>query len=398
MRTTTHAIRIFVSILFIISGLVKANDPLGLSYKMEEFFEVWNASLSIGNFFLESSLISLFNYLHEHSLTLSLLMISLEIMAGAALLVGWSKRFTLWLLFLLILFFTFLTGYAYASGKFKNCGCFGDCLPITPLSSFLKDILLLILIVWLIINQRYIRPLATKALRTSILMGCLVLSIGLQWYVLNYLPIKDCLPFKVGNNISNQMKIPEGAVPDSFAIRFVYERGGKQFEFSPADLPSDLDQYKFVNRTDKLIRQGNAEAPIKAFSLVTINGEDSTQALLNDSQYTIWYFINPDSKSLAQLNSQGNLIEQARKKNIKVYLITNMGDELQKIILGLPILKCDVTVFRTAARTNPCIFLMKGGTILNKWSSKNASKAINTINNLPVQTASVAKLDTIELL
>ena len=81
-----------------------------------------------------------FNYLHEHSLALSVIMITLEIVAGIAILVGWKRKFVLNMLLVLILFFTFLTAYAFLSGKFKNCGCFGDCLPITPLTSFLKDV------------------------------------------------------------------------------------------------------------------------------------------------------------------------------------------------------------------------------------------------------------------
>src|SRR5215213_3577191 len=156
MRTAVRIIQILVGILFIISGLVKANDPLGLAYKMEEFFEIWNRSLSAGHFFANGFLISLFNFLHAHSLFLSVVMITLEIVTGIALLIGWRKKFILYLLLALIIFFTFLTGYAYlsknpdGSAKFTNCGCFGDCLPITPGTSFTKDLLLLAMIIFLI--------------------------------------------------------------------------------------------------------------------------------------------------------------------------------------------------------------------------------------------------------
>src|SRR3712207_3148640 len=115
MKGTVTAARVLVGILFIISGLVKANDPLGLSYKMQEFFEIWNTSLAVGNFFLKAPLIALFTFLNAYSLFLSIAMIVLEIMAGVALLIGWQKKGVLLLLSLLILFFTFLTGYAYAS-------------------------------------------------------------------------------------------------------------------------------------------------------------------------------------------------------------------------------------------------------------------------------------------
>src|SRR5690349_5647600 len=244
MRILTRVIQAAVGILFIISGLIKANDPLGLGYKMQEFFELWSNELTTGHFFLKGGLVSLFDYLHQQSLALSIFMITLEIVAGVALLLGWKKNFILWLLLLLIIFFTFLTGYAYLSGKFTNCGCFGDCLPITPLTSFGKDILLLLMIVFLLIGRKYIVPLFSSGRRTAILAASLFFSLALQWYVLNYLPVADCLPFKKGNNISQQMKPPPGSVPDSFAIVFIYEKAGKRYEFE--NLPADLDTYKFI--------------------------------------------------------------------------------------------------------------------------------------------------------
>ena len=158
MRTAVTIVRTIVGVLFIVSGLVKANDPLGLSYKMQEFFEIWNTGLASSGSFLKSPLIAVFQFFHDHSLALSVIMITLEIVAGVALLLGWMKRSVLNLLLVLILFFTFLTAYAFLSGKFKNCGCFGDCLPITPFASFIKDLVLLVMIGFLLVFQRYITP------------------------------------------------------------------------------------------------------------------------------------------------------------------------------------------------------------------------------------------------
>src|SRR6058998_3114530 len=107
MKFFIRTIQFLVGILFIISGLVKANDPLGLGYKMQEFFELWTGGLSTGHFFLRGTLIKLFDFLHDHSLILSILMITMEIITGVALLLGVSKKFILNLLLILILFFTF---------------------------------------------------------------------------------------------------------------------------------------------------------------------------------------------------------------------------------------------------------------------------------------------------
>ena len=168
MKAVVNLVRIIVGVLFIFSGLVKAIDPLGLSYKMQEFFELWNMT-----------------QFNSWTLLLSILMNAFEIIAGFALLLGWRIRLFMWLLLLLILFFTFLTGYAYLSGKFKNCGCFGDCIPISPLTSFLKDILLTILIAFLFWQKDKIRPLFSEKSNTWIMFLVTVLSFGLEWYSLS---------------------------------------------------------------------------------------------------------------------------------------------------------------------------------------------------------------------
>src|SRR3954452_16997776 len=137
MNKTLLIIRWVVGILFIFSGLIKANDPLGLSYKMQEFFEEWHMT-----------------YLNIYALPLALVMNVFEVLAGVAIIIGWQIRLFSWLLLLLIIFFTFLTGYATYSGKFRSCGCFGDCLPLTPLQSFIKDLVLLGLIIILFAYRR----------------------------------------------------------------------------------------------------------------------------------------------------------------------------------------------------------------------------------------------------
>jgi hypothetical protein len=385
MKQAINSTRNFVGILFIISGLVKANDPLGLSYKMQEFFEVWNTGLASSDFFLKVPLISMFHFFHDHSLSLSVVMNALEIIAGAALLVGWKKNFVLNLLFLLIVFFTFLTAYAFLSGKFKNCGCFGDCLPISPFTSFMKDVVLLFLIIFLIAGKKYIQPFFTGTMRTAILGGFLTLSFGLQWYVLNYLPVVDCLPFKQGNNIAQQMKIPEGAITDSFAIRFIYEKGGKQYEFSPEQLPSDLGAYKFVDRLDKLVRKGNAEPPIKGFALVGASGTDSTEAILNLPVSLILFCENFNAEAGKWLPEFKELYLAAQKRNLPLFVATAVSlpkaaEFFQKA--GLPqvqLFSCDNTAIRTAARTIPTLYLLKEGTVQKKLSFRELDNAHNDL-------------------
>ena len=382
MRIAIRIVQVIVAILFIVSGLVKANDPLGLGYKMQEFLELWSSSLAGGHFFARHLLISLFDFLHEHSLFLAVSMITLEIFAGMALLLGWMQRFILSLLLFLIVFFTFLTGYAYLSGKFTNCGCFGDCLPITPYASFVKDITLLLMIVFLLIGQENLFKLASIKVRRLALVLSLVLSLVLQWYVLEYLPLVDCLPFKKGKNIAREMLPPPGSLPDSTAIRYIYEKNGQRFEWSPQELPADFESYTYVDRIDKLIRKGNADPPIKGFSLTGITGTDSTRAFLEAPQYLAIFCLNTDN--IGQWSDDLIKLQQTAG-NIPICLITSASMDktiasLQKKGLGtLQVFNCDFTILKTAARVNPTVYYLEKGTIAGKWSGRRFASASDFI-------------------
>lgn len=375
MKVAVNIARIIVALLFIFSGLVKANDPLGLSYKMQEFFDLWGMSK--------------FN---SWSLLMSVLMNAFEIIAGFALLLGWRIKLFSWLLLLLIIFFTFLTGYAFLSGKFQNCGCFGDCLPITPKTSFVKDLLLLVLIGLLFWKRDMIKPFFTRKIADISMLAVTIFSFGLQWYTLTYLPVVDCLPFKKGNNITEKMKIPFGARPDSFAIRFVYEKDGKQYDFSPAELPADLATYKFVSRKDKLIKKGNAEPAIKGFALSGISDQDSTQAVLSQP-YAVLLFCEDFSVPVSKWDKDFTKVYIAAKaKNIPVYMITTQPGDAVKNISGktfsdIQVFKCDFTAIRSAARTNPCLYVLQKGKILGKWSRHCFGAASKLLSGVTPQPA-----------
>jgi uncharacterized membrane protein YphA (DoxX/SURF4 family) len=370
VRTAVNISRVLVGLLFIFSGLVKANDPLGLSYKMQEFFELWGMAR--------------FN---SWTLLLSVLMNAFEIIAGFALLLGWRIRLFSWLLLLMIIFFTFLTGYAYLSGKFRNCGCFGDCIPITPKISFLKDIILLVLISLLFWKRNLLRPLLRERVNTLIMAVVTALAFGIQWYTLTYLPIADCLPFRKGNHIPQQMRIPEGARPDSFAIRFVYEKDGKQYEFSATDLPADLGSYKFISRVDKLIRKGNAEPPLKGFNLTGKTKSDSTQAVMQ-LPYAILLFCEDFKDPVSGWSDEFEKVyAEAMQRNIPAWIVTTQPGQAEKELKGtafasIPVFSCDYTALRTAARTNPCLYIFREGTVLGKWSRPDFGDAMDELQKI----------------
>ena len=151
MKPAVTIVRLLTGLLFIFSGLVKAIDPLGLAYKMQEFFEVWGQS---------NALKPMMNALDSYAISFSIIMITLEVVVGLALLLGWQKRLTVWILLLLMLFFTFLTSFVLFTGKIRACGCFGDCIPLTPIQTFTKDIVLLLFVLFLLFNTKYIHPIS----------------------------------------------------------------------------------------------------------------------------------------------------------------------------------------------------------------------------------------------
>jgi uncharacterized membrane protein YphA (DoxX/SURF4 family) len=376
-KTFLNTARLLVGILFIFSGLIKANDPLGLSYKMQEFFEVWNMPA-----------------LDAYTLGFSIVMIVFEILAGVAVIIGWRMRLFAWLLLLLIIFFSFLTGYAVISGKVRECGCFGNCIPLQAMGSFIKDLVLLLLITILFIYRNEIKSRLSSRSSLFILALTLVFSFVVQWYALRYLPMVDCLPFKKNANIFEKMKPPPGAIPDSSVIHFVYEKNHKTMEYTADQLPADLDSsYTFIKRYDKLIRKGNAEPEIKDFSLISSSGSDSTVQILGRPGYQVMLISGSFPQSSQTWDKTFLLLYTlAKSKNIPVILVTSnrtAGENwLNKNALSndIPVFGCDATAVKTAARTDPTLYLLKKAGILDKWSYANLDMAIPSIAELPVQS------------
>ena len=362
MKALLTIIRYVVGILFIFSGLVKANDPMGLSYKMQEFFEVWGI-----------------HFLNEYSLALSVLMIAFEIIAGVAVIIGWRFRLFSWLLLLLIIFFTFLTAYAVFSGKIRECGCFGDCFKLQAMESFMKDLILTALIVFLFTQRNKIASQVSQRAGWMIMILTTVFSFGLQAWVLKHLPLVDCLPYKVGANILEKRKIPAGAIPDSTVINFVYAKAGKEVEFDADHFPEDFSDtaYTFVKRYDKLIRKGNAEPPIKDFVLINEQETDSTEAILNKPGPLLILFVK-NWQPVWKVEVDRLKVE-AEKKAISFIIASSSANDVRADVT-VPVMKSDFVAIKTAARVDPTLYFLRDGTIVGKWALGNLDKALSSIN------------------
>jgi uncharacterized membrane protein YphA (DoxX/SURF4 family) len=364
MKKLNTPIRIFVGLLFIFSGLIKANDPHGLSYKMQEFFEVWG-----------------FDFLNPLSLFSSLVMNVLEVFAGIAIIVNWQTKKITWLLFILILFFTYLTGFALFSGKIKTCGCFGDCLPLTPAMSFTKDIVLGILIIILLATNT---GKASKGIFGKIVLYTVTFgTAAFQWYALTYLPVVDCLPFKKGNDIVEQMKVPVGAIPDSTSIEFIYTKNGKEVRFDQLNFPADFDStYVYVDREDKVVKKGNGlAAKIVDFNLTTRSGTDTTAALFANQKPYVLVFAKEMNGAESWKNEFQTIYKKLQAQNIDVILVTPEAERAASLFGNINIVTADATVIKTAARVIPTYFLMQQAVIKEKVAAPTIDKLFTSINN-----------------
>jgi uncharacterized membrane protein YphA (DoxX/SURF4 family) len=356
MKLLLNLLRILVGVLFIFSGLIKANDPLGLSYKMDEFFEVLHLT-----------------FLSPFSLVYSVTMNTFEIVAGVAVLLGYRMRIFSVLLLLLISLFTFLTAYALFSGTIRECGCFGDCIKLSATETFWKDVALFVMILVIFIYRKRIQPVWGDKPSNALMIVSVAGSLGLQWYTLAHLPIVDCLGYKIGNNISEKMKLPAGATPDVFETVLVYKKDGKEKEFTADNYPWSDSTWVFVDRRDKLIKEGSGEPPIKDFILTDMDGVNQTQAILSEAQPVYLFLVQNVKKAGGGWDKKMQVLQQQFKEG-KIYIYGVTASSKEDIAafskehgLQFPFVQMDGTAIKTAGRSNPCLILLEKGTIKGKW-------------------------------
>lgn len=203
----------------------------------------------------------------------------------------------------------------------------------------------------------------------------------MQFYALRHLPFRDCLPYKKGNNILEQMKVPAGAVPDSFAVMFKYKKAGKEIEFDPNNFPADFDStYEYVDRVQKLVKAGSGGPAIVDFSLQSLEGNDTTSAILEQQNDYVTIWVNDFSDYAEWKDGFDKLIATLAAKNVPLFLITSAKDKAVELYGNnkqVNILLCDGTVIKTAARVNPTYIIIHGAEVKDKFSYLDIDK-LNT--------------------
>ncbi len=363
--------RILVGLLFIFSGLIKANDPMGFGYKLQEYFHVLNLG-----------------FLNDFATWIAIFLCALEIILGGLLILGIAGKKVAWGLLLLIIFFTFLTFYSAFFEVVKSCGCFGDAIPLTPWQSFFKDLILLLLIVYIFLKRDQIKPFIRSLFTRNLLAALIILgSFGIGIYTYYLLPFKDFLPYKEGNNIPELMKAPEGAEPDVF--EHIYELKNKTTnetkkvtdkEYMGDKLWEDENWEVVGDPQTRLIKKGY-EVKIPDLIITDMDGTDRTEEVIQNPYYN-FIIVSTDLKKmspfdLAALDRINSTIRDLSEDyNIRAILATaSSSDEVNylndQMDLVLETFYVDAVPLKSMVRANPGVMLMLNGTVVKKWSQYN---------------------------
>ena len=354
-----RAIRWFVGVFFIFSGLVKLNDPMGTAIKMEEYFEVFASNIS-----------SIFHYLVPLSLSVGLFVVILEVLLGIAVLINYRMRMTSWIILLLIVFFTFLTFYSAAFDKVTDCGCFGDAIPLNPWQSFFKDILLLIMIIFIFVRKNNYQSVFIKKTGNIIMGAVLILNGVFAYYAIEHLPFIDFRPYKVGADIKASMQPSE-----DFRYKYIMEKEGEKFDFE--NYPTDTS-YKFI---EMVLLNPEAEPKITDYNIWNEEG-DFTEESFNGTKMLV-LFENVNKSRYSKIGELNKLVDKI-DEDVESWVIMandeatyeNFRHEYQ---IALPYYFADGTVIKAMIRANPGLILIKDGIVLGKWHNNDIPTKDNLI-------------------
>lgn len=337
------------------------NDPIGFSFKLQEFFSP--AVLDL-------------DFLSPFALVIAIVLVVLEVVIGLMLLIGYLPKFTVWSLLLMIIFFTFLTFYSAYYDKVKDCGCFGDAIPLTPWQSFYKDLLLLMLVLVLFFNRKYITPFLAPASHRWIIFLAFLLSFIFVYYVLMHLPLVDFRAYKIGTNIAEKMRTPEGAEKAVYNYRWTFKQGGEEVVIENSGAYPQVEG-EFIKVETELQSEGY-KPPIPDF-LIERNGVNVTEEVLNEDKLLLIISYNLRSSESDGFKNVKELAERAKKSGYKVIGLTSSGKDrqqeiLKKFGLDMEFLQADETVLKTIVRANPGILTLENGTITQKVHWSDASE------------------------
>ncbi len=355
LRLLSRFFWILVGSVFIFSGLIKLNDPVGTAIKLEEYFEVF--AHDFGSFFL---------WFHGFSRFLSITLSAAEVTLGVALLLRYQLRITLWVLLGLTVFFGFLTFYSAAFNKVTDCGCFGDAIKLAPWTSFWKDMVLLGgIVVLLRTHERWLKSYNRRPLIGTVLVTTAAgIAVGIGVWALGHLPIFDLLPYAPGNNLGQLMQPAEPA-----RYRYTFTKPDGSEVQSEQYLLDSTFKYKAMQVLNPV------ESKPKITDLRLWNdGVDNYEKDLIKGNKLVLVIQGFERLDRDRMPTIAELLRQAPKssRRIEPVILTAISKAdfeafQQEKGLNAPYYFADATVLKTMIRSNPGILLLRDGVVVGKW-------------------------------
>ena len=375
-RIIVNIARFVLAIVLILSGFVKAVDPLGTQYKIVDYLDALQMKQLIPDFM---------------TLGASVLLSAVEFGVGICLLFAIRRRLMSKVAVLLMLLMTAVTLWLAVANPISDCGCFGDAIVLTNWQTFWKNVVLLAcaVVVW-----RHPLDMVRFVSYTN------------QWIVINYsalfilivsgwslydLPYFDFRPYHVGANILKGMEIPDDAEQPQFETTFIMEKDGQRKEFTIDNYPDST--WTFIDSKTVQLSKGYTP-PIHDFSLMRLSdGMDITDSLLSVPGY-VFLLVSPQLQDAddSQLDLINQLYEYADDNDYPFYCLTASGKQgisgwIDRTGAEYPFCQTDETTLKTVIRSNPGLLLLKQGTVIRKWSH----------NRLPDEYALTDRLERLDI-
>ena len=353
----TTVCRFVLAVVFIFSGFVKAIDPLGTQYKIQDYWDAFGWTGVFPEFvpFIASALLGM-----------------LEFCLGVYLFFGIRRIVAPRAVVAVMAVMTPLTFWLAWDNPVSDCGCFGDAVILTNWETFGKNVVLLAMSLVVLKWRRRLFPLVTTRFDWLIALYGFLYILCMTVYCYRHLPVFDFRPYYVGADIRQGMSIPEGEEPTEFETRFVLQKDGVEKEFTLENYPDST--WTFVDSKTVVKKQGY-EPPIHDFSMIRYDdGEDITEQVLADEGYTFLLVAHQlGQANQSRMDLINELYDYCLEYGYAFYCLTSSSDEdilkwQEDTGAEYPFCLMDNITLKTMVRFNPGLMLLKKGTVVGKWS------------------------------
>ena len=353
----TTVCRFVLAVVFIFSGFVKAIDPLGTQYKIQDYLDAlgWTDVFPESIPFIAAALLGM-----------------LEFCLGVYLFFGIRRIIAPRAVVAVMAIMTPLTFWLALDNPVSDCGCFGDAVVLTNWETFGKNVVLLAMSLVVLKWRKRIFPLATTRFDWLIALYGFLYIFCMTIYCYRHLPIFDFRPYYVGADIRQGMEIPEGKEPTEFETRFVLQKDGEEKEFTLENYPDST--WTFVD-SRTVVKKKGYEPPIHDFSMIRYeDGEDITEQVLADERYTFLLVAHQlGQASDSRIDLINELYDYCLEYGYAFYCLTSSSDEdilkwQEDTGAEYPFCLMDNITLKTMVRSNPGLILLKKGVVIHKWN------------------------------